>query len=105
MAKVRINIELDDKVYEQYKQKFNDLKKSFPMVPFNSVEEFIAQSLETLQGFDGKIADLTKKIDIDLADLIEKSGADIASITEMLKKDKTEAADEEKKEEKKESLD
>ncbi|MDR2829342.1 MAG: hypothetical protein LBV48_01975 [Mycoplasmataceae bacterium] len=104
MAKVRINIELDDKVYEQYKQKFNDLKKSFPMVPFNSVEEFIAQSLETLQGFDGKIADLTKKIDIDLADLIEKSGVDISSITEMLKKDKLDD-NEDSYEEKKESLD
>ncbi|MDR2821752.1 MAG: hypothetical protein LBV53_02210 [Mycoplasmataceae bacterium] len=104
MAKVRLNIEIEDKVYEQYKEKFNKIKSAFPLMPLTSVEDFIASSLETMQNMDTKMADLTKKLNIDLVDILEKSGADLTSITEVLKKTKTDDIIDEE-DEKKENFD
>ncbi|MDR2828980.1 MAG: hypothetical protein LBV48_00050 [Mycoplasmataceae bacterium] len=100
MAKVRLNIELDDKAYEDYKKKFNDIKRVSPSFPVSSVEEFIALSLETLYGVDEKIAFLTKRLNFDLTDIIGKEGIDIVDIIE-----KTKANNDDNDDDKKESLD
>jgi hypothetical protein len=104
MAKVRLNIEIDDKLYELYKEKFENIKKTFPGMSFATVEDFIASSLETIQNMDTKMANLTKKLNSELVDILEKSGADLTSITDILKKTKIDdiideaQAEEEKKE-------
>ncbi|MDR1850690.1 MAG: hypothetical protein LBQ45_00990 [Mycoplasmataceae bacterium] len=99
MAKVKLNIEIDDATYEAFKTKFEQFKKMVPasLNTFTSVEEFIADFLEKMQAFEKSMGSFDMG---NIGDMIKNSGVDLNSMFDMFKKD--EDKEEEKKEEKKE---
>jgi len=55
MSKVKLNIEIDEKTYEDLKKRIAEMKSSFPIpVPFlNSVEEYITHMIEAMGTLGG----------------------------------------------------
>jgi len=66
MAKVKLNIEIEEKAYEDLKKKISEMKATFPMpVPFlDSVEAYVAHMVEAMGALGdsmGNFKDLLSK--------------------------------------------
>ncbi|MDR2461825.1 MAG: hypothetical protein LBD05_01310 [Mycoplasmataceae bacterium] len=47
MAKIKLNIEIDEEVYKKLKEQLDDTNKFIPIMPYKTVEEYIAYLLST----------------------------------------------------------
>ncbi|GMO14407.1 MAG: hypothetical protein Ta2E_04710 [Mycoplasmoidaceae bacterium] len=104
MSKVKVNIELEDSIYEDFKLKFKEAKKNFPNLPINTVEEFIAESINKMPAFDKKFDDIAKQFDVNILDILGKSGIDMSELSKIFTSNGSKDSDknnDKKKEEKK----
>ncbi|MDR2636608.1 MAG: hypothetical protein LBB95_01990 [Mycoplasmataceae bacterium] len=99
MAKVSLHLEISDETYQSFKEKFEQLKKALPILPYNNVEDYIAHFLEITAKFNGKQNNLGDDIEKKLSSMLNSSGIDFEAISSMFKTNDTskDKAKEEKK--------
>ncbi|MDR3249600.1 MAG: hypothetical protein LBS95_00795 [Mycoplasmataceae bacterium] len=102
MAKVKLNIEIDDNVYESFKNKFNELKKVNPLISmqFNSVEQYIAFMIENYEKYEGKLNGITKNMGEKLQNILSSGSLDFNELNKLFNEKPEEEKDEDKKGEK-----
>jgi len=100
MSKVKLNIEIDEKTYEELKKKITELKSTFPIpVPFlDSVEDYITHMVEAMGTLGNSMGDLK--------DMLSKASSIFGGFdVDDLKKEKKDEKSDDKKSDNDKNLD